>query len=120
MRSVRHREYFAAQYAETQFCADILSLVFLLNRRYAPFYKWRHRGVRELPILGQFLYQMIGDMVAVDDCDQKYRIIEEISAAVIHELHRQGLSESNSDFLLDHGRSIRERIQDASIREKFG
>ena len=33
-----------------KFCSDAIGLVFLLNRRYAPFYKWLHRAVRDLPL----------------------------------------------------------------------
>jgi hypothetical protein len=39
VRSLKRKELFAAHYAEAQFCADVISLVFLLNRKYAPFYK---------------------------------------------------------------------------------
>ena len=53
LRSLWRRDYFAAQYAETKFCADIMSLVYLLNRSYAPYYKWLLRGIAGLPILGK-------------------------------------------------------------------
>ena len=67
MRSVKRREYFTARYAETKFCADIMSLAFLLNRRYAPFYKWRHRALLTLPTLGGFLHQKIGEVIDTSD-----------------------------------------------------
>lgn len=52
LRSLKRGELFAAEYSAMKFCADAIALVFLLNRRYAPFYKWLHRAVRDLPILG--------------------------------------------------------------------
>lgn len=39
-RSLDRREWFALRYAEIQFCDESLSLTFLLNKCYAPFYKW--------------------------------------------------------------------------------
>lgn len=118
MRSIRHKEYYAAQYAETTFCFDIMSLLFLLNRRYAPFYKWRHRAVRALPILGEFLYHKISDMTSSPDYKDKNNIIEEISGAVIKALHDEGLSNSDSNFLLDHGPVIQQTIKDENLRKR--
>ena len=48
MRCVRRGEYVAAQCAETEFINTAVSLVFLLNKQYKPFYKWMHRALREL------------------------------------------------------------------------
>ncbi|MFZ3047906.1 MAG: DUF4037 domain-containing protein [Desulfatirhabdiaceae bacterium] len=118
-RSLRRGERFAAQFAETQFCADIISLVFLLNRCYTPFYKWRHRAVRELPILGQFIYQKIIGLMDSRHFPTKINLIEEISAAVIAELRHQDLSDAAGDFLLDHGACIQQCIQDSTIRSRL-
>ncbi len=118
MRSVRRKAYYAAQYAETQFCTDIMSLVFLLNRRYMPYYKWNHHALREIPILGEFLHQKIEDMATSHDYETKNDIIKEISAAVIKMFHQEGLSDSASDFLLDHGPVIHGKIRDEHLRQR--
>ena len=117
LRSIRRKEYYTAQYAETKFSADIMSMIFLLNRRYAPFYKWRHRAVYQLPILGFFIHEKISALVDTHDYNKKNNLIEEMSNAVIEELQRQGLSDSRSDFLVDHAFIIREKIQDPDIRK---
>ncbi|MCD6561318.1 MAG: DUF4037 domain-containing protein [Deltaproteobacteria bacterium] len=118
LRSIRHKEYYAAQYAEVKFCNDIMSLVFLLNRCYAPFYKWRHRAVKDLPVLGKFIWKKIDEMVKTHDLKRKSSIIEEISAEVIDEFQREGLSNSDSDFLLDHGPVIHEKIKNENLRKR--
>ena len=118
VRSIRRKEYFAARYAETKFCADAMSLVFLLNRRYTPFYKWIHRGIRELPILGESMHQKIGEMVGTQDYKRRNDIIEEISAAIIEEFKKENLSDSTSDFLLDHGPIIHDKIEDGALRKR--
>lgn len=116
LRSLWRHDYFAAQYAETKFCADVMSLVYLLNRRYAPYYKWLMRGVRNLPLLGAFIFENISAMVASGDYEQKRAIMDEICAAVIRELQAEGLSDSTSRFLVDHGPVMHEKIVDPALR----
>jgi hypothetical protein len=122
-RCVKRKEYVAAHSAEAKFIEDAISLVFLLNRRYRPFYKWMHRALKDLPILGEYVHNRILDLVLLHDDglgeDLYYRknaVIEDISQILIEELRRQDLSDSKSDFLLDHGPIIQERIQDPDIR----
>ena len=118
MRSIRRNEYFASQYSETKFCSDIISLVFLLNRQYTPYYKWRHRAVRNLPIMGNFLYSRILDIVMSSDHKTKINIIEEICTEVIKEFHEKGLSNLDSDSLIDHGPVIHEKIKNSNLRKR--
>ena len=118
LRCIRRREYYTAQYAETRFCADIMSLVSLLNRRYTPYYKWIHRSILGLPVLGSFIYTKVSQLVDSNDYNEKHQIIEEISAAVINELRTEGLSDSPSDFLLDHGPVIHGKIADEELRKR--
>ncbi len=118
-RSIKRRESFSALYAETQFCTDVISLVFLMNRKYTPFYKWMHRAVGELPILGKSIQSIIANLIDTSDKVEKRDIIENISALIIEELRRMGLSNSSSDFLLDHARNIHNKIQDEVLRGSF-
>ncbi|MCP4024192.1 MAG: DUF4037 domain-containing protein [Desulfobacteraceae bacterium] len=112
MRSAKRREHFAAQYALTSFCSDIISLVFLLNKKFAPFYKWKHRAVLELGSLGRFVHDHITRLMSANDDIPKNDIIENICSRVINELKNQGMSDSNSLFLLDHGMAVQKRIKD--------
>jgi hypothetical protein len=116
LRSLLRHDYFAAQYAETKFCADVMSLVYLLNRKYAPYYKWLMRGVRDLPLLGAFVFEKISAIVVSGDYEHKRTIMDEICAAVIRELQAEGLSDSISRFLVDHGPVMHERIVDPTLR----
>jgi len=115
-RCVHRKEYVAASYAEAKFCSDVISLVFLLNKEYKPFFKWMHRAVRKLPLLGEYTYLSLNSLVTSRDYELKCSIIEEICAAIIEELQQQGISDSVSDFLLDHGPVIQASIQDANLR----
>lgn len=111
-RSLKRNDVFAVRHSEMTFCADVISLVFLLNKRYTPFYKWMHRALKELPLLGKAVYNMIADLLAEHDHQEKSAIIEKICSRIIEELRLGGFSDSSSDFLLDHARSIHGRIAD--------
>jgi len=125
LRCIRRGEYVAAQYAETKFVGDLISIVFLLNKRYKPFYKWMHRSLADLPLLGGQLHDMMYELVTMHEHVQgeaiywrKVDLIEEISRQIINELRAQGLSDSESTFLLDHGPQIIRRIQSARLRKE--
>jgi hypothetical protein len=107
---------FAAQYAETKFCADIMSLVYLLNRRYAPYFKWLRQGLRDCPRLGTRISDSVSALVAAKSAAEKRDIVEEMCGLVAGELRQEGLSDSRSPFLLDHGPSVQGRIRDPALR----
>ncbi len=117
-RSTRRNELYAAQYAEIKFLSDIISLIFLLNRQYTPFYKWAHRAVRRLPLLGKFIYGKVSEIITTPDYNKKSTIIEEICSEVINALKQEGLSDSKSDFLLDHGPIIHSKIKDKNLLKR--
>lgn len=123
MRCVRREEFVAAQCAETEFITAAISLVFLLNKRYRPFYKWMHRALKNLPVLGNEIHSLCARLAtartekqAGNIYDYKNSLIEEICRLIINELWDQGLTDSTSDFLLDHGPVIQKQIKDPFIR----
>jgi hypothetical protein len=117
-RCVKRKEFFSARYAETKFCADAVSMTFLLNKRYAPFFKWMHRALADLPIMGRWLQEKIQQMVETGDYEEKADLIEQISGRFVSELRSQNLSESNSLFLLDHGPQVQQKIKDKDLRNR--
>lgn len=118
-RSLKRGERFAATWAISQFCADMMSLVFLLNRRYAPFHKWMHRAVKDLPILGEWVRSVVTNLVSPADINGKSTVIEDACRVIIQELRSQGLSNATGDFLLEHGYSVHDQIKDTSLRQRF-
>lgn len=117
-RCVRRKDFFSARYAETKFCADAISMVFLLNRRYTPFFKWMHRALADLPIMGKWLQEKIQQMVQTADYENKADLIEQISSRIVSQLRSQNLSESDSAFLLDHGPQVQQKIKDENLRNR--
>jgi hypothetical protein len=79
--------------------------------------------MRRLSILGDALYKLLLNLVTIHEVEsgdriyqKKIQLIEEASQYIIRELRRQCLSDSESDFLLDHGPVIQSKIQDPQIR----
>ena len=121
-RSIARGESVAAHCALSTFVESVISLIYLLNKRYRPFYKWMHRGMRDLPILGEHCHQALADLCAEADgaagvsFAERERIIEEIGARIIAHLTVEGLSDSDSDFLLDHAYAVQATIENQALR----
>jgi hypothetical protein len=116
-RCAQRKEEVAARYIEAEFCSDVLSLVFLLNRRYKPFFKWMHRAARPLPVLGEAVYKILLELVTSMGHVRKTRLMQDACVMLIEELRKQGLSDSQSVYLLDHGPIVQSRIQDPELRK---
>ena len=114
-RCMRRGETVPAMQALGLFVTHIQQVVFLLNRRYAPYYKWTHRALCELPTLGDEVGQQLRSLSTA--WFRQEETIEAISAAVIRELRTQNLSGSESDFLLDHAQEIQQSIQDPLLQK---
>ena len=115
VRCLRHNEPVAAQLALAEFVKTGISMIFLLNRRYTPYYKWCHRGLRSLPLLGETA-ESFERLASGASGVRNAELIESICADVIKELMRQGLTSGGSDFLLDLCPDMMERIRDPELR----
>ena len=112
-RCMRRGETVAALSAMAEFITQLQRAAFLLNRRYAPYYKWTHRALGTLSAPGPALQPLLRQLA--EEPNGRAQRIEECSALVIDELHRQGLSRSGSDFLLDHAAEIQSGITDPQL-----
>ena len=79
--------------------------------------------MQRLPILGDTLYKLLLVLVTIHEVEEgervyqrKIELIEEASQYIIEELRKEGISDSASDFLLDHGPAIQSQIQDPQIK----
>ncbi len=115
-RSIRRLEYVAANQALAEFIDAAISAVFLLNKEYKPYYKWMHRALKALPILGIEMYNKFFELTKENNFDKKILLIEEICNMVEKEIVKQGMSESSSRFLLDHANEIQRNIKDNELR----
>lgn len=61
------------------------------------------------------MFEKLTAIVKSNDHEQKREIIDELCAAVIGALQQEGLSDSNSRFLVDHGPVMHDKIVDANL-----
>lgn len=115
LRCLRRNEPVAAQLALAEFTKAACSVTYLLNRRYAPFYKWLHHGMQSLPVLPE-MYGMVKELSFLPDGTDRLELLEGICRHIAAELARQGLSNASGDFLMEHCPEIMERIQDSQLR----
>ena len=119
LRCIRHGENAAAQLAVGEFVRSAMSAVFLLNRRYQPYYKWSFRAMRSLPrlsLLAELLEYLLTTDNEGDLAQDKYDVIESIAADVIDELMEQGLTKATCGDLEKHAYSVNDSITDAAVR----
>jgi hypothetical protein len=115
-RSTRRGHLFAARSCEVQFCADVISLVFLLNRRFTPYFKWAFAAMAGLPLLGAGVTTSLEALLRAEAPAEKHRLMQAVCDTLTTELRRQGLTDCHGDFLLDHVPSIYKRISDPGLR----
>lgn len=116
-RCIAHGEKGAAALAVSEFVKNTVSLVYLINGSYAPFYKWALRGMENLEIFPDFA-PILTDILTEDysDSETKQAKIEKICSDVAEYFRSNGLSRSQSEFLEPHAYEIQNKIKDINIR----
>jgi hypothetical protein len=71
-----------------------------------------------LPWEGAWFHERIGQLTAAHDDGLKPDMIETLCLKVINMLQGQGLSDSKSQFLPDHGPLILSTIKDPALRNR--
>ena len=118
-RCIAHGEPAAAQLAVCEYVKSTMAAVFLLNRRYRPYYKWSFRAMRrlpKLPLLAELLEYLLTTGNEAETAGEKYDVIESIASDVIAELMEQGLTKAVCGDLEKHAYSVNDGIPDAVLR----
>ena len=118
-RCLAHREPEAAQLAVGEFVRRAMAVIFLLNRRYLPYYKWQFRALRELPLLSEEA-ETLGLLLTTDNGPELARakadLMENLCGSVITALQDQGLTEAVCGDLEKHAYSVNDQIGDPELR----
>jgi hypothetical protein len=119
LRCMDHGEGGAAQLASFEFAKNAVTVIFLLNGRYEPFYKWAFRALRELPLLAELEPVLTGIISSPNDLGNAYEKSESIEAAcaeIIKALRTQGLTDADCGDLEKHAYSVNDHIADPGLR----
>lgn len=117
-------ERVTALIALSEFMKHTMQMVYLLNHRYAPFYKWMHKGMEHMTVLSQ-IQDILNRLVEMPIGDERIpETIELIVALIIREMKKQGLTSGSDNYLDHHTDNILKSIpqkeeKDASGSESF-
>ncbi|MBQ9299938.1 MAG: DUF4037 domain-containing protein, partial [Clostridia bacterium] len=115
-RCLGHGEQAAAAVALADFCGNAAQAVHLLNRAYAPYYKWLFRSMKALPLLGDRAERLTDLLAAPLDIKKNAPIIESVCAEIAAVLRQQDLAACNGDYLEPYAYEIGEHISDGELR----
>ena len=118
-RSIARGETAAAQLAVVEFVKSTLNAVFLLNKRYMPYYKWSFHALVETTCLSE-LYESLEYLISSGngsgEAEKKQKTIESICEKIIAEICRQGLSDSDVLEAELQAYKVNDKIKDADTR----
>lgn len=110
----------AAMLAACRFAENAISLVFLLNRHYTPFYKWAPKLGRIQPLFGDMLGNTLDAMSAQplrgEQDIQALKPVENFCACIAKHFQAIGLSNEQDSWLWAHGAQIMAHVENAEIR----
>lgn len=103
-------EQVTALIALSEFMKHTMMMVYLLNHRYAPFYKWMHKGMEHLVILPQ-IKEILDQLARMPVGDDRIpETIEFIVALIIQEMKKQALTSGEDNYLDHHTENILKSI----------
>lgn len=119
-RCISRGETAAAQLAVFEFVKSATNTLFLLNKKYMPYYKWSFRALRDflgdddtLPKLLEFLISSGNDSCSAT---KKSEVIEQVCKRITEILLRENLTISKSCEMEQQAYLVNDRIKDNDIR----
>lgn len=118
-RMIDRKDKLTSEFILNLFMDNIASIVYILNKEYTPFYKWKLHNLKRLPILGEKMYDKMLELLSLDK-ENKHKIenfVFEISYLIIEELQKQFGIGYKTLYLYDYIDDIMSTISDENIRE---
>jgi hypothetical protein len=116
-RCLDHKEPGAAALALSEFVRNAISMIFLLNFKFAPYYKWMLRAMRQLDgysdIADKLEFLLTREAPEMEKC----KIISDICSRMVKELKAQGVISGTLDNYLENiAIEITSQIRSRDIR----
>lgn len=118
-RCLSHGETGAAQLAVIEFVNAAMKTVFLLNKKYMPYYKWSFRAMRDLKLFSTFSDSFEYLLTSENDsatAQTKTDVIEDIASMIIGYLIDNEMTKAICGDLEKHAYSVNDSISDPNIR----
>lgn len=115
-RCLKHGEKGAALMALNEFVKSTVSLVFLLNFRFAPYYKWHFRALKGLPLFGE-LGAPLEELLTGGSFEEKGAAVEAICGRILDYLRENGFTSGSDAYLEPHAFEVMKHIRSPRLRE---
>lgn len=112
-----------------------MDLMYLLNKAYAPYYKWKKKGLETLPKLQEVIPLLERAVIlpeqktawenrhfssaSVNLQDEKVSVFEKIAALIVEELNAQGLVQGKNPFLESYVNQLTDMSRRMCLVEKI-
>lgn len=124
-RGLLRNDPYTVNLTRNNFCTQIMKMTYLMNKTYAPFYKWLYHGFKQLPVLAPELSPLMENLLCginvfshSDNPGQwgvQQDLIQQICAKTVSKLKAMGLTDQSSPFLLDHVPHIMHHIKNPTF-----
>ena len=123
LRCLRRGNAMAAMLAAARFSEAALSMAFLLNRRFMPFYKWAGRMAESLPILGRQTVSTLNVLACTpwnssEKGMEATQAVEDLCTLVTEELRTQSLCDMPDNWLWEAGPVVQLTVKDPELRSR--
>lgn len=118
-RCIKRQDTAAAQLSVTEFVNATLKVIFLLNKKYIPYYKWVFRALGELEFFNDMkndLEYLISSGNNPAEAEKKRELIEKLSLRIIERLKAEQLSQADSPDLERHAYNVNDSVKDPVLR----
>ena len=105
-RMLQRGDLVTASICRAEFIKQTMQMMYLLGRKYAPYYKWMYKGLADLPEAQKIAEEL--DMLARSTVDEglAHDFIKSICKKVLQELCRLDLAKGDDDYLDHHAPEI--------------
>ena len=118
-RCVSRNESGAAQLAICEFVRAAQNVIFLLNKRYIPYYKWSFCAMRGLDNLSELevpLEHLISSPNTPAEIEKKLESVDLVCSKIVYEIRAQELTGFFGAELEGHAYSVNNKIKDPQVR----
>ena len=115
-RCMDHGERVAAAMALSEFVSSAAATVFLLNREYAPYYKWLYRSIKRLNELSEVGDMLENALASPYDSSEVTLLVESVSAKIIAHLVEMGYVANKGEYLEPYAYAVNDLIRDVNLR----
>ena len=121
LRMAKREDWVTVRTILQRFSDAVMGLVFLVNRRYKPYYKWTWRALRELPILGAETADALLEIAVSPDfspqeLQRQSDRIETLCSRLLTVLQLYEGVATRQDFFTAAGEEIQASIRDELLR----